>query len=514
MSKYYVTTPLYYVNSEPHLGTTYSTIMADGINRYRKLLGYKTRFLTGTDEHGQKIQQRAKERGIDPQSHCDELSRKFQTFWGDMEIRFDIFYRTTSANHKSVVSKALDRLHQKGDIYSKEYSGWYCVSEECFYPETDITDGLTPSGKPVEWISEKNYFFKMSNYQDKLLKHIEKNSKFIAPKSRKNEVLGFLKKPLEDLSISRPKSRIHWGIPLPFDSDHVAYVWVDALINYAAACGLYQENRDDEFDEWWNKAFVQHFIGKDILTTHAVYWTTLLLALDIKLPDQIFAHGWILNQESEKMSKSLGDIVEPKAIVDRVGVDLLRYYFMSEINFGNDAPFSLELLIQKTNSDLANNLGNLISRSFNLVNKYFDGEIPEGPDTPPDTISEFYYELHEKIKKGIMKNQPSDSIRAIVELLTSTNQYLEEVAPWKLAKSGDLKLAGESLRVTLEVVRIASYSLLPVMPIKASEILKLLNLKSDLELASEEIQTWSHLKTGQKIEKIKPVFPRLELDED
>ncbi len=512
MKKYYVTTPLYYVNSEPHLGTTYSTIMVDGINRYRKLLGFNTRFLTGTDEHGQKIQQTAKERGIEPQQHCDELSRKFQTFWSTVDVEFDIFYRTTSPKHKDTVSKALDFLHQKGDIYSKEYSGWYCVSEECFYPETDIKDGKTPTGRPVEWISEKNYFFKMSSYQQKLIDHINNNPGFIAPKSRKNEVLGFLKQPLEDLSISRPKSRIHWGIPLPFDSEHVAYVWVDALINYAAACGLFQEDRKNEFNSWWNESFVQHFIGKDILTTHAVYWTTLLMAMDVKLPDQIFAHGWILNKESEKMSKSLGDVIAPEDIINVIGLDSLRYYFFSEVNFGKDAPFSVELAALKSNSDLANNLGNLLSRCFTLINKYYDGLVPEMPDQTPQVILDHVEDLYENIEKAILKNQPSDAIKPVIDMLNTTGKYLEENAPWKQAKKGELKEAGECLRVALEVARLSTLALMPVMPNKTTEILNLLNIKPSLENGAEELKKWPGVQTGLKLEKIKPIFPRIDLE--
>lgn len=510
--KRYTTTPLYYVNSKPHLGTTYSTIMVDGLVRFQKLLGFETRFLTGTDEHGQKIQQRAEERGISPQEHCDELSRSFQSYWADMGIDFDIFYRTTSPKHKEIVSAALDRLHQKGDIYSKEYSGWYCVSEEAFYPETDIKDGKTPEGKSVEWISEKNYFFKMSNYQDKLIKHIEENPKFVAPKSRKNEVLGFLKKPLEDLSISRPKSRINWGIPLPFDMEHVTYVWVDALLNYAVAAGLFQENRTEEFEDWWNKAFVTHYIGKDILTTHSVYWTTLLMALDVKLPDQIFAHGWILNKDNDKMSKSQGEVLDPKDITDKVGVDTLRYYFFSEVHFGKDAPFSMELLALKTNAELANNLGNLVSRSFNLINKYYDGVVPAAPEHPPQEIVEKGFGLFDDIKKAILKNQPHEAVTSVVEYLNLTNQYLEETAPWKSAKKGDLKEAGEALRMATEVVRVATYALLPVMPEKCGEILSLLGLKAELSLAKEELSQWKGIKEGQKLEKIKPIFPRIDLE--
>lgn len=512
--KKYTTTPLYYVNATPHLGTAYATIMTDGLVKFHKLLGYETRFLTGTDEHGQKIQQAADAKGISPQELTDQVSRSFQMYWADMGIDFDIFYRTTNEKHKEVVSKALDILHHKGDIYSKEYSGWYCVSEETFYAEKDLVNGKTPSGKPVEQVTEKNYFFKMSKYQDQLIKYIENHPKFIQPKSRKNEVLGFLKQPLEDLSISRPKSRVSWGIPIPFDTEQVTYVWVDALLNYAAACGLLQENRKEEFNTWWNEAFVTHIIGKDILTTHAVYWTTLLMALDVKLPDQIFAHGWILNKENEKMSKSFGDIVDPKEIAEVVGIDSLRYYFFSEVHFGKDAPFSMELLCLKTNSDLANNLGNLVSRSFNLINKYFDGKVPALPENSPEDIVNKGLGIFESIEKAILKNQPHEAITYIIEFLNLANQYLEEKAPWKLAKKGDLKEAGESLRVALEVVRMACYGLLPVMPNKCKEILELLGLKAEYQSASEQLSSWGLIKTNQVLEKIKPIFPRVEFEKE
>ncbi len=502
--KFYTTTPLYYVNDKPHLGTAYATCMAEVLNQYRQLIGFETLFLTGIDEHGQKIQQTAERRHVSPQAHCDEYAKNFISTWNNLEIDYDIFYRTTDPKHKKAVQDLLTRLNAKGDIYDQNYEGWYCVSDEAFYPEDDLIDGKSPTGKPVEKISEKNYFFKMSKYQQILIDHIKQNPDFIQPESKKNEVLGFLAKPLEDLSISRPKSRIHWGIEIPFDKEHVTYVWVDALSNYAAAVGMFDDPK--MFEMWWNQATVQHIIGKDILITHTVYWTTLLLAADLKLPDQIFAHGWILNKDSGKMSKSEGEVIDPLQVVKDVGLESFKYYISSEIRFGNDAPFSQEMVVQKINSDLANTLGNLLSRSTNLIAKFYDGAIPAGTSDMTE-LKTVGLNLFSKVKNAILKNEPHTATAEVISYLKMINQFVETKAPWKMAKENPEE-AAIVLRDTLEALRISAILLSPILKQKMSSLFTSLDYKFDKSKAEEECNNWYGLTTHAKITKPEPLFPR------
>lgn len=503
--KFYTTTPLYYVNDKPHLGTAYATCMAEVLNQYRKLIGFETLFLTGIDEHGQKIQQTAEKRNVSPQDHCDEYAENFIATWKNLEIENDIFYRTTDPKHKKAVQDLLIKLNEKGDIYDQNYEGWYCVSDETFYPEDDLVDGKSPTGKAVEKISEKNYFFRMSKYQQKLIDHIKAHPDFIQPESKKNEVLGFLNKPLEDLSISRPKSRIHWGIEIPFDKEHVTYVWVDALSNYAAAVGMFDDPK--MFEEWWNKATVQHIIGKDILITHAVYWCTLLLAAGLKLPDQIFAHGWILNKDSGKMSKSEGEVLDPLQVVKDVGLESFKYYISSEIRFGNDAPFSQEMVIQKINSDLANTLGNLLSRSTNLIAKFYEGQIPAGTDDVTE-LKTTGLNLFEKVKDAILKNEPHTATAEVISYLKMINQFVEAQAPWKMAKE-DPAAAAIVLRDTLEALRISAILLSPILKKKMASLFECLNYKFDISNSEAECKNWYQLTTSSEIKKPEPLFPRI-----
>ncbi len=503
--RFYTTTPLYYVNDKPHLGTAYATCMAATMNEYRKLIGFETLFLTGIDEHGQKIQQTAEKRNVTPQSHCDEFAKNYIQTWKDLEINYDIFYRTTDSKHKIAVQTLLQKLYDQGDIYEQNYEGWYCVSDETFYPEDDLVNGKSPTGKSVEKVSEKNYFFKMSKYQTKLLEHIKNNPEFLQPESKRNEVLGFLSKPLEDLSISRPKSRIHWGIPIPFDNDHVTYVWVDALSNYAAAVGMFSD--EERFETWWNNATVQHIIGKDILVTHAVYWCTLLMAVNLKLPDQIFATGWILNKDSGKMSKSDGEVLDPLQVVKDVGLESFKYYIASEIRFGNDAPFSEDLVIKKVNSDLANTLGNLLSRSTNLIAKFYDGLIPDGTSDVTE-LKTVGLNLFSQVKEHILKNEPHNACTEIISYLNLINQFVEAKAPWKLAKENPEE-AAIILRDTLEALRISAILLSPILKNKMSILFECLDYKFDPSNAEEDCQNWYGLTTGSKINKPEPLFPRI-----
>ncbi len=378
---FYITTPIYYVNDVPHIGHAYTTVAADVLARYWRLRGREVFFLTGLDEHGQKVQQAAAKAGIDPQTHCDKLAPQFENLWRKLNISNDAFIRTTDAQHKNVVQRYLQELFDRQLIYKADYSGWYCTFDERFWTEKDVADGVCPDCKrPVEKLSEHNYFFKMGQYQDQLIDHIKKHDRFIRPESRRNEVLGFLQtQKLSDLSISRPKSRLSWGIELPFDTDYVTYVWFDALVNYVSALEYLPREKSVGHDFWPANV---HLVGKDILTTHAVYWSTMLMALNLPLPETIFAHGW-WTVDGEKMSKSRGNVVDPNKMADEFGIDAFRYFLMREVPFGQDGDFSLTGMITRINSDLANGLGNLLSRTLTLIERTQGGVIPVSGNTGP-----------------------------------------------------------------------------------------------------------------------------------
>ncbi|MCB0407473.1 MAG: methionine--tRNA ligase [Bdellovibrionales bacterium] len=514
MKRFYVTTPIYYPNAKPHIGTSYSTIMADVLKRYHKLFGREAYFVTGTDEHGQKIQQAAEERGLSPLAHCDEMAENYKTAWKDLEIDYDHFFRTTAEWHIQSVQTCLQKLWDKGEIYADTYEGWYSVSEEIFYTDKEVVDGKSPSGRDVTRIKEKNYFFKMSKYQQQLIDYINNNPGFIEPDVRKNEVLGFLKQPLGDLCISRPKSRLQWGVELPFDTDYVCYVWFDALLNYATAVGLGRTGMESDFEKWWNsdEAGAHHLLGKDILTTHAVYWPTMLMALGYKLPKKIFAHGWILNKDNAKMSKSQGQLATAKDFTDLVGVEPLRYFLAHDIHFGNDAPISIELVVNRVNNDLANNIGNLLSRSSNLIVKYFDGKCPGSSDTdePTKKLIALAEKAADIVKEKIETFDPSRALEAIILLLNEANRFLEEKAPWTTAKT-DVAQAGKDLYSAIEVLRISAILLSPVLPEKMSELLTRVGCQDRSFTAA---QKWGLTKEGTPIEKGSPLFPRIEMPKD
>ncbi len=511
MNKFYITTPLYYVNDKPHLGTAYCTIMVDILSRYHRLFGDDVCFLTGTDEHGQKVQDAAKKRGLPPQDHCNEMSENFKSAWRDLNIQYDIFFRTTDNFHKKAVQEALQKIYDQGDIYENTYEGWYCVSEEIYYTEKELVNGKTPTGKDVILIKEKNYFFKMSKYVGALVAHIEKNPDFIQPESRKNEVLGFLKKEVHDLCISRPKSRLEWGVEIPFDTNYVTYVWFDALLNYATGVGFLRTDRQPEFKKWWLEAGAHHVIGKDILTTHAVYWTTMLLALNIPLPKKIFATGWILNKQNEKMSKSQGDIINPLDFKDIVGVDGLRYFLAREVHFGNDAPISQELVFNRLNSELANNLGNLINRTTNLYVKFYESKVTKTfhEDEASQELIASISNVAKKVQMDILNFKPSYALNHIIEMLNLANRYLEEKAPWKEAKT-HLESAAKSLYLAIESIRVAAILLQPVMPTKCQEIFERIGCQS---WNFQEASIFGVIDTGTVVIKGDPIFPRYQTPE-
>ena len=501
MSKFYLSTPLYYVNDKPHIGHAYTTILADVIARYRRIMGDDVFFLTGTDEHGQKVQEAAEKRHVEPKDHVDEYVTRFKDLWKRLHISYDDFIRTTEPRHTIRVQELLTNLFERDEIYLDEYVGLYSVSEERFVTEKEVEEG---DFRQIKKLKEKNYFFRMSNYQDKLIDHIKSNPEFIQPKSRLNEVLGFLKKPLNDLCISRPKSRLKWGIDIPFDKEYVTYVWFDALLNYVTAIGWCSD--DDKFNKWWPADY--HLMAKDILTTHAVYWPTMLMAADIPLPKTIFSHGWWLLEES-KMSKSLGNVINPIDLIDEYGVDSLRYYLMRDMVLGMDASFTIESFIKRYNSDLANDYGNLVNRVTILIQKYFDGKIPESgeyDETDLELIA-FAKTIPHTVRKLIEEMKIHNAVENTMALIRKVNAYLEIKAPWKSIKENSSQKgnASTTLALSADVLRIGSQLLNPIMPEKAQSILDILGARS-ISLADTSV---GKLKAGTILGKGKSPFPRI-----
>ena len=493
-NSFYISTPIYYVNDKPHIGHAYTTILADVIARFYRQLNYDTFFLTGLDEHGQKVQEAASNRKVEPQDHCNEMAPRFTELWEKLHISNDDFIRTTEERHKKVVQEFLQLVFDKGDIYKDEYTGLYSVSEERFITEKEAESGIF---RDIKELKEINYFFKMSNFQTQLIEHIENNN-FIQPAHRKNEILGFLKQPLSDLCISRPKSRLNWGIELPFDDEYVTYVWFDALINYLTATGYGED--DLSYNKWWPADC--HLIGKDILTTHAVYWPTMLLSAGIPLPKTIFAHGWWLS-DSSKMSKSVGNVVNPLDLIEEYGVDPVRYYLMREMVLGQDANFTMESFIKRYNSDLANDYGNLLNRVSTLIKKNYDGLIPDkGEQTSSEEeIIKSAEALLNGMSNKIKEMKINDSIEDIMKFVRSINKYMEEQKPWKLVKE-DKVGAGTVLYTAGESMRVATILLSPVMPNRCAEVLHTFNSGKSLE--------WGGLKPGVKLNDHETLFPRIQ----
>ena len=496
MKPFYITTPIYYVNDKPHIGHAYTTILADVLARHYRNIGRDVFLLTGLDEHGQKVQQAAESRNINPKQHCDEMAPRFLKLWDKLHISYDDFIRTTEKRHTDIVKYFLQKVYDKGDIYEDSYEGLYSVSEERFITEKEAESG---DFRDIKELKEKNYFFKMSKYQDKLIKHIEENPNFIQPKFRRNQVLGFLRSPLEDLCISRPKSRLSWGIEMPFDSNYVTYVWFDALINYVSALGLNSDEK--KYKPFWPVNY--HLIGKDILTTHSVYWPTMLMSAGIKLPKSIFAHGWWLSDQS-KMSKSLGNVIDPLKLIETYGVDPVRFYLMKEMVLGQDSNFSLDSFVKCYNSDLANDFGNLLSRVTNLINKFYDRKIPNGEDNSEagEAVKKSAEETVACVLNLIDEMKINDAINHTFKFIREVNKYLEITAPWKLLKK-DIDSAGKILYTAAESLRITALILSPIMPNRAQTVFDIFHIDSN------EIE-WGGLIAGTKIEVHKPLFPRIE----
>ncbi len=492
---YYITTPIYYVNDKPHIGHAYTTILADVMARYNRNSGKKTFFLTGLDEHGQKVQNAAELKNILPQEHCDKMAPRFLNLWKMLRISNDDFIRTTQQRHKDVVQDILNIVMDKGDIYQDEYEGLYSVSEERFITAKEAESGQFRS---IKKLKEKNYFFRMSKYQQRLIDYIEANPSFIKPKHRKNEILGFLQQPLNDLCISRPKERLNWGIELPFDKKYVTYVWFDALINYITAAGYNKKTKNVE--KWWPASC--HLIGKDILTTHAVYWPTILFSAGIDLPHSIFAHGWWL-MEDAKMSKSIGNVINPMDLLDTYGVDSFRYYLMREMVLGHDSNFTIESFKKRYNSDLANDFGNCFSRVTTLINKNFNGIIPKTGtlDNLDHKIKSKGQALPDLVSNMIDNMRLNEAIEEIMQYVRSVNKYMEKTAPWKIIKE-DKYTAGKILYVSCEALRLSAVLLSPIMPHRTKTMLDILNVKGGNP-------SWGKLPSGNKIKEHTPIFPRI-----
>ncbi len=513
-SRFYVTTPIYYVNGTPHIGHAYTTILADVLTRYHRLFGKATWFLTGTDEHGLKVQEAAREAGMEPKAYCDGMVGRFMELWEQLGIRYDRFIRTTDTDHVAYVQKVLQDLYDRGEIYSAPYQGWYCVPDERFWTEKDIVDGNCPDcGRPVIELEEENYFFRMGSRREWLIEHIKENPGFIFPDSRRNEVLGFLKQDLGDLCISRPKSRLAWGIPLPFDSDYVTYVWFDALLNYVTATLELEDPQSGE--QWWPADL--HLIGKDIITTHCVYWPTMLKAADLPLPKRIAAHGWWLVDE-EKMSKSLGNVVKPLELAERYGVDPFRYFLMRDMTVGLDRSFSEVDMIQRYNSDLANDLGNAVNRVTKMIGRYSDGVIGSSGSAAGEEEREIEALANNtvtEVRTLVESLAISQVIEKILGLVRATNRYLELRAPWHLARDeSQAELLATTLYTSAEALRIAGVLLNPVMPTRTEELLRQLGTTMDIEGGYDALTSWGLLEPGAPVPGGEGIFPRIELPED